>query len=140
MNHKRQKRYPAAQIRAAEAYLRTSRDPARNRAILLLHVRAGLRGGDIAELTWDMVTDGEGRIADRFRLPKGASKRQKRDTAPLDPELRDALERLRPVTYSGLSGARVIHTQRLTWTSAKAITNMLARWFDAVRMDDQVRL
>lgn len=34
-----------------------SRNPARNRVIVLLSAKAGLRAGEIANLTWDMVAD-----------------------------------------------------------------------------------
>jgi integrase len=39
----------------------TSRHPLRNKAIVLLSAKAGLRAGEIARLTWAMVTDPTGR-------------------------------------------------------------------------------
>jgi integrase len=39
------------------AYASTTRYPLRNRVIVLLSVKAGLRAGEIAKLTWDMVLD-----------------------------------------------------------------------------------
>ncbi len=39
-----------------------SRHPLRNRVIVLLSAKAGLRAGEIANLTWDMVLDATGRI------------------------------------------------------------------------------
>jgi integrase len=38
----------------------TTRYPARNRLIVLLSVKAGLRAGEIAKLTWEMLVDPEG--------------------------------------------------------------------------------
>ena len=48
------------QIALAEALVAETRYPTRNHAILPLSVKAGLRAKEIAELTWDMVTDAEG--------------------------------------------------------------------------------
>ena len=39
-----------------------TRNPLRNRVMVLLSAKAGLRAGEIANLTWDMVVDGNGRI------------------------------------------------------------------------------
>jgi integrase len=38
----------------------TSRHPLRNKVIVLLSAKAGLRAGEIARLTWAMVTDPTG--------------------------------------------------------------------------------
>jgi integrase len=44
------------------AFADCSRQPLRNRVIVLLSTKAGLRAGEIAGLTWDMVLDGSGQI------------------------------------------------------------------------------
>ena len=48
------------QIALTAALVAQTRYPTRNHAIFLLSVKAGLRAKEIAELTWDMVTDAEG--------------------------------------------------------------------------------
>jgi integrase len=53
---KQAKTLTKAQVDAALNYLSSSRYPLRNRAILLLSVKAGLRAKEIASLTWDMAT------------------------------------------------------------------------------------
>jgi integrase/recombinase XerD len=45
------------------AYASTTRYPLRNRVIVLLSVKAGLRAGEIAKLTWDMVLDPSGQVS-----------------------------------------------------------------------------
>lgn len=45
------------------SFASTTRYPARNRVIVLLSLKAGLRAGEIAKLTWPMVLDPDGRIA-----------------------------------------------------------------------------
>jgi hypothetical protein len=43
-------------------FAETSRHPLRNKVIVLLSAKAGLRAGEIAHLTWPMVTDPAGAI------------------------------------------------------------------------------
>jgi integrase/recombinase XerD len=62
------------QVEAALNYLSRSRYPARNRVILLLSVKAGLRAKEIANLTWEMVTTSDGEIGDSIHLRNSASK------------------------------------------------------------------
>ena len=51
------------QITLTTALLQQTRYPARNLAIFLLSIKAGLRAKEIASLTWDMITDAEGNLA-----------------------------------------------------------------------------
>ena len=46
----------------------------RDRVIFLLSLKAGLRAKEIASLTWTMVTDAEGALADTISLTDIASK------------------------------------------------------------------
>jgi integrase/recombinase XerD len=62
------------QIRAVLAELDTRRYPARDRAMFLLSLRAGLRAKEVASVTWGMVTDAEGEVADVIALQNRASK------------------------------------------------------------------
>ena len=62
---KQAKTLTKAQVDAALGYISKSRYPVRNRVILLLSVKAGLRAKEIASLTWDMVTTSDGEIGDR---------------------------------------------------------------------------
>jgi len=52
-----------------------TRNPLRNRALVLLSAKAGLRAGEIANLTWAMVTDASGRISGLIELPDSAAKK-----------------------------------------------------------------
>ena len=45
-----------------------TRHPLRNRVIVLLAAKAGLRAGEIANLTWDMVLDPTGEIGPVIEL------------------------------------------------------------------------
>ena len=55
-------------------HLQTRRYAARDRVMFLLSVKAGLRAKEIAALTWGMVTDAEGQVAEVIALENRASK------------------------------------------------------------------
>jgi len=62
------------QIRAVLAELDTRRYPVRDRVMFLLSLRAGLRAKEVASVTWGMVTDAEGQVAEVIALQNRASK------------------------------------------------------------------
>jgi integrase/recombinase XerD len=70
----------------------------RNRVIVLLAAKAGLRAGEIANLTWDMVLDPTGGIGSVIELRDHAAKNGGGRLIPAHPELRRAL-----ATYRTLS-------------------------------------
>jgi integrase/recombinase XerD len=55
-------------------FAETSRHPLRNKVIVLLSAKARLRAGEIARLTWAMVTDPTGGIGTVLELPDRAAK------------------------------------------------------------------
>jgi integrase len=68
-----------------------TRHPLRNRVIVLLAAKAGLRAGEIANLTWDMVLDANGGIGRTIELRDRAAKNRSGRQIPLHSQLRDAL-------------------------------------------------
>src|SRR3954451_21718629 len=64
-----------------------SRHPVRNRLIVLLSVKAGLRAGEIANLTWDMVLDPTGDIGSVIELRNCAAKKKSGRLIPIHPIL-----------------------------------------------------
>jgi integrase/recombinase XerC len=112
------------QVRAVLAELDARRYPLRDRVVFFLSMKGGLRAKEIASVTWAMVTDAEGEIADMISLENRASKgRNGGRHIPLHPDLRAALMALHqdrgeqarpdwPIIYSerdrGLSAAAVV--------------------------------
>jgi integrase len=70
----------------------------RNKVIVLLSAKAGLRAGEIAHLTWDMVTDPTGIVGTTLELPDHAAKKRSGRKVPLHGDLRRALTELQGVT------------------------------------------
>ena len=88
-----------------------TRNPLRNRVIVLLSAKAGLRAAEIAHLTWDMVMDAAGRIGNAIELHDDAAKKGSGRVIPIHPALRDALAALRDVAAQSKSN-RVIRSER----------------------------
>src|SRR3954466_9664584 len=73
-----------------------SRHPERDRAMVLLSFKAGLRAKEIAGLRWSMVTDASGEITNAISLTNSASKGKGGGrTIPLHDDLRAALVALK---------------------------------------------
>jgi len=73
------------------AYAGHTRKPARNKVIVLLSAKAGLRAGEIAKLTWTMVLGPDGRLGKTIELHDKAAKKGSGRSIPIHPALRRAL-------------------------------------------------
>src|SRR6266852_2951249 len=74
-----------------------TRQPLRNALIVLLSAKAGLRAGEIANLTWDMVVDATGQISGLLELHDTAAKKGSGRSIPIHPDLAAALAAWRQV-------------------------------------------
>jgi integrase/recombinase XerD len=63
----------------------------RNRVLVLLSAKAGLRAGEIAQLTWDMLVDGNGHLGRVIELRDGIAKKGSGRRIPIHPDLAAAL-------------------------------------------------
>ena len=79
-------------------YAAATRDPIRNRVIVLLSAKAGLRAGEVAKLTWDMVVEPNGAIGTVIELRDQVAKKRSGRLIPLHADLRDALLSWRSMT------------------------------------------
>ena len=89
-----------------------SRHPVRNRLVVLLSVRAGLRAAEIAQLTWEMVLDPSGEVGSVLELHDKIAKKQGGRLIPLHDDLRQSLKETRgrydgrgPIIQSERGGA-----------------------------------
>jgi integrase len=105
------------------------RRPARDHAIVLLSVRAGLRACEIANLTSDMVLTGDGRIAGALELRDWAAKKGSGRRIPIHAELRDALAVL---LGSSEGKGPVIRSERGGRMRPISIVHWVARAFRAI--------
>jgi integrase len=75
-----------------------TRHPLRNSVIVLLSAKAGLRAGEIANLTWDMVLGPTSQISGIIELRDHAAKKGSGRRIPIHPDLRAALIEWRKVS------------------------------------------
>jgi len=82
-------------LRRMLAHVRHSSFPVRDRVIVLLSAKAGLRACEIARLDWSMVLDAQGGVAHCISLHDRAAKRQGGRAIPMHPDLRRAIQALK---------------------------------------------
>jgi len=83
-----------AHISALRTYCLKTRYPLRNQVIVLLSVKAGLRAGEIAKLTWEMLLTPSGEVAATIELQNKIAKKGGGRLVPVHPELQKILKKL----------------------------------------------
>ena len=125
---------PAQQV-AVLNYLASTRHPARNKVIFLLSLKAGLRAKEIACLTWSMVTDSNGQIADLISIVDDAAKGRSGGHIWMNKELKCAFLELYSLEAPANSSQHIVRTERQSKTSPQAIVNMFASWYKQLGFD-----
>jgi integrase len=72
--------------------------PVRDRAVVMLSVKAGLRACEIAKLDWSMVVDATGSVGDTLVVVNAIAKRRSGRRIPIHPALKASLQRLLSVS------------------------------------------
>jgi integrase len=101
MPGKRAKILSIADVGDLLAFASCTRHPLRNAVMVLLSAKAGLRAGEIANLTWDMVVDATGQVSGLIELADNAAKKRSGRSIPIHPDLAVALATWRQVAPSG---------------------------------------
>jgi integrase len=109
-----------------------TRNPRRNHLILLLSLKAGLRAGEIAKLTWDMVVGPTGEIGHVIELRDCAAKKKSGRLIPIHPSLRAALTAWRKLTTGT---GPVIRSERGGPMTPVSIVNWFAMAYRAVGLE-----
>jgi integrase len=113
-------------------FAKTTRNPDRNRVIVLLSVKAGLRAGEIANLTWEMVVEPTGNVSSRIELRDHAAKMRSGRTVPINALLHEALVAWR--TKNRGSGP-VVASERGGKMTPLSIVIWFARAYEALGLD-----
>lgn len=99
----------------------------RNRCIVLLSFKAGLRACEIAGLSWEMVTGPDGRVSTALAVGDAIAKNGRGRVVPIHTELKAVLNELRVAQGRPTTGP-VVRSQRGGHMTAKGIVN----WFTAL--------
>ena len=104
--------------------------PQRDLVMVLLSARAGLRACEIANLTWGMVLDPKGRVAETIDIRSVIAKKQSGRRVPVHPELRAALNALRKTSH--LDNLRSDRPVILSARGSAMRSNSIVNWFVAL--------
>jgi integrase len=120
------------QINSLLVFASTTRNSHRNKLILLLSLKAGLRAGEIAKLTWDMVVGPTGEIGSVIELRDGAAKKKSGRLIPIHPSLRAALTAWRRMTTGT---GPIIQSERGGPMTPESVVNWFAIAYRAVGLE-----
>ena len=125
-----------SQIAALLHHVSAKRQPERNRAIVFLSVKAGLRAKEIANLKWSNVTGPDGVVGDSIALTDTEAKGRSGRIVPMNKVLKASLQELqcfqrtnRTTCSQSLTVGFIVQTERSDRTSPQAIVNMMSGWF-----------
>jgi integrase/recombinase XerD len=120
------------QIQSLLLFASATRNPDRDKLIVLLSVKAGLRAAEIAKLTWEMVFDPSGDIGRVIELRNRAAKKGSGRLIPLHPNVRAALVAWRRMTTDN---GPVIRSERGGAMRPVSIVNWFALAYRAVGLE-----
>jgi integrase/recombinase XerD len=120
------------QVESLLLFASSTRNPDRDKLIVLLSVKAGLRAAEIAKLTWEMVFDPSGDIGRVIELRNRAAKKGSGRLIPLHPGLRVALVAWRRMTTDT---GPIIRSERGGAMRPVSIVNWFASAYRAVGLE-----
>jgi integrase len=120
------------QIKSLLVFASATRNPDRDKLIVLLSVKAGLRAGEIAKLTWDMVLGPTGEIGQVIELRDCIAKKNSGRLIPIHPCLRAALAAWRKMT---VGSGPIIRSEHGGAMRPVSIVNWFALAYRAVGLE-----
>jgi integrase len=129
MSGKQAKILSDEQITDLLVFASTTRNPLRNKLMVQLSVKAGLRAGEIAGLTWEMVLDPAGEVSQAIELHDCVAKKNSGRRIPVHPTLQSAL-----IAWCLLTGGTgpVIQSERGDAMTPTGVVNWFALAYRAV--------
>lgn len=116
------------------AHVEQQRHPIRNKVIVLLSFKAGLRACEIAGLDWTMVLQTNGEVSESISVSGDIAKNNSGRNIPVNQDLALALRNLhRWMGYP--STGPVIQSERLRRMTARSIVNWFARTYAALDLN-----
>ena len=120
------------QVQSMIDHLGKGRNGPRNRCVMLLSVKAGLRAKEISSLTWSMMVGPDGKLGDTICLTDNAAKGSSGRIIPINKVLWQSLEALllEESQFPGFSAEwRVVRSERSEVVSPQTVVNMFQRWY-----------
>jgi integrase len=120
------------QIESLLVFSSATRNARRNHLIVLLSLKAGLRAGEIARLTWDMVLGPAGEVGSVIELRDCAAKKKSGRLIPIHFALRSALSTWRKMTTGT---GPIIRSERGGPMTPESVVNWFAIAYRAVGLE-----
>lgn len=112
--------------------LHTTRHPIRNRCLILLSAKAGLRAAEIGQLTWQMLLDPSGEVGTAIALEDRIAKKRGGRIIPMHPLLAEALRALKETEHAT---GPVIRSERGGHLTAVSVCNTFAALFRSAGLE-----
>jgi integrase/recombinase XerD len=124
------KRQPAKTVLPAEVesllqYAESRRYAERNKVMVLLSFKAGLRACEIAGLKWEMVLRSNGSISDQLLLAQGITKGGRGRSIPMHAQLQESLRLLHHSQDEPTTG-HVLRSERQSRLNPQSVVNWFA--------------
>ena len=113
-------------------FAKTTRNPDRNRVIVLLSTKAGLRAAEIANLNWEMVVEPTGNVSPHIERRDHAAKMGSGRTFPINALLHEALVAWRT---KNRGHGPVVTSERGGKMTALSIVIWFARAYEALGLE-----
>ena len=113
-------------VRHLLTHVERRRHAHRNRVMILLSFKAGLRACEMSGLDWSMVLASNGRVSDQLAIAKTIAKRGSARRIPLHCDLKGALKRYHDIEGRPRTGA-ILRSQRGQRLTPASVVN----WFGA---------
>jgi integrase/recombinase XerD len=120
------------QVESLLWFVSTTRNPIRNRVLVLLSLKAGLRAGEIANLTWPMVLGPQDEIAAVIELRDHAAKKGSGRHIAIHPDLSNALGDWRDIT---VTVGPVVRSERGHAMTPVSIVNWFSAAYQAIGLE-----
>jgi integrase/recombinase XerD len=123
----------AADVRRLLSHVQHQRNAARNRVMIMLSFKAGLRACEIAGLDWSMVLRPDGKLSPELAVAKAIAKNRSGRRIPMNFELKKALAALHRDQGCPKVGA-VIMSERGTHMTARSVVNWFGQLYSEVSL------
>jgi integrase/recombinase XerD len=121
-------------VRRLLKHVNTTRYPIRNRTIVLLSFKAGLRACEIAGLTWPMVLNSNGKPGAMVNVCRQIAKLGHARNIPMHADLKVVLKELYREQGKPRDGP-VIRSERLRHMTARSVVNWFATAYAQLDLD-----
>lgn len=116
------------------SHTRCKRNAQRDKAMVLLSLKAGLRAAEIAGLSWSMVVRPDGQLGRHIAVSSDIAKCGSGRHVPMNPELRAALLKLHRL-QGYPPGGPVIRSERGCHMTARGVVNWFRRVYAELGME-----